>query len=371
MKVKLRKKSLTGNRNRLFLDFYPALIDPDTGKQSRREFLDLFLYTQPTNAFQKEHNKEALVLAENIRSNRELDVLRNSYNLQSARNKKVDFLAFFHVLCEGKRKSVGNYGNWLSTYNYLYSFSKGKLKVEDIDEELCKEFKVYLDKTSVLDEPTKKLSQNTKLSYFNKFKAALVEATRQKLFSNNPCEHVDSFEEAETQREFLTYDELLKLKNTDCDIPELKRASLFSALTGLRWCDVYKLMWGEVQKLDDEQYIIRFQQKKTSSFETLPINKDALSLLGIRGKADERVFNGLSYYNRNNPKLKKWIKDAGITKNITFHCFRHTFATLLLTLGEDIYTVSKLITHKHVSTTQIYAKVIDQKKFSAVNKIQL
>ena len=62
---------------------------------------------------------------------------------------------------------------------------------------------------------------------------------------------------------------------------------------------------------------------------------------------------------------------AGITKNITFHCARHTYATLQLTLGTDIYTVSKLLGHKELRTTQIYAKVIDDKKKEAANKIKL
>ena len=60
---------------------------------------------------------------------------------------------------------------------------------------------------------------------------------------------------------------------------------------------------------------------------------------------------------------------AGITKNITFHCARHTHATLLLTNGVDIYTVSKLLGHKEIKTTQVYARIIDEKKKEAVNKI--
>jgi site-specific recombinase XerD len=62
---------------------------------------------------------------------------------------------------------------------------------------------------------------------------------------------------------------------------------------------------------------------------------------------------------------------AGITKNITFHCFRHTFATLQLSKGTDIYTVSKMLGHRELKTTQIYAKIIDQTKRDAANKIKL
>jgi integrase len=73
----------------------------------------------------------------------------------------------------------------------------------------------------------------------------------------------------------------------------------------------------------------------------------------------------ISYY------LKDWLIDAGINKHITFHCARHTYATLQLTLGTDIYTVSKLLGHKNLSTTEIYAKVINEKKVEAANKIKI
>jgi integrase len=72
-----------------------------------------------------------------------------------------------------------------------------------------------------------------------------------------------------------------------------------------------------------------------------------------------------------NAPLKKWLKDAGINKHITFHCFRHTFASLQVELGTDIYTVQDLLAHKNVSTTQIYARHNDPKKREAAQKIKL
>ena len=65
----------------------------------------------------------------------------------------------------------------------------------------------------------------------------------------------------------------------------------------------------------------------------------------------------------------KWTKDAGIPKHVTFHVARHTYATLLLAYGADIYTVSSLLGHKSVATTQIYAKIVDEKKRKAVDNI--
>lgn len=174
-----------------------------------------------------------------------------------------------------------------------------------------------------------------------------------------------------TQREFLTMEELKVLFNSYCTDPLLKRASIFSALTGLRWSDVIKVTWKEVQYSQKDGYFLRYTQQKTQAVETLPIQEQACDQLGKRGEADERIFKGLKYSAYNNIKMAKWVWGAGIQKNITFHCFRHTYATLQLTMGTDIYTVSKTLGHKNLTTTEIYGKIIDKKKIEAANKIKL
>ena len=175
----------------------------------------------------------------------------------------------------------------------------------------------------------------------------------------------------ETQREYLTLEELKVLYETECEPHVLKRASIFSALTGLRWSDMIKLAWKEVQHSDQDGYLIRFTQQKTQSIETLPIPDQAYEQLGERGNAEERIFRGLKYSAYTNVQLSRWVLKAGITKKITFHCFRHTYATLQLTLGTDIYTVSKMLGHKNLKTTEIYGKIINKTKIAAANKIKL
>jgi len=98
----------------------------------------------------------------------------------------------------------------------------------------------------------------------------------------------------------------------------------------------------------------------------LPISYEAIELCGERSTGT--VFKGLTRSMVNYP-LKKWIAEAGITKPITFHLARHTFATMLLTLGADIYTVSKLLGHTNIKTTQIYAKIVNKKKDDAVSLV--
>ena len=114
---------------------------------------------------------------------------------------------------------------------------------------------------------------------------------------------------------------------------------------------------------------IVFRQKKTKGLEYLDITGQAVRYMGQRGKADERVFAGLKYSAWHNLALREWCLKAGITKHITFHCGRHTFAVLQLSLGTEIYTVSKLLGHRELKTTQVYAQIMDEKKREAVNRI--
>ena len=177
--------------------------------------------------------------------------------------------------------------------------------------------------------------------------------------------------EEKSTGEFLTLEELQAAVKAECEIPILKTAFIFSCLTGLRWSDINKLVWSEVQHSNEMGYYIRFRQKKTKGAETLPISEQAFGLLGEREEREERVFKGLKYSAWHNLKLQQWMMKAGISKTITFHCARHTYATLQLTMGTDIYTVSKLLGHRELKTTQVYAKIIDDKKKEAASKIKL
>ena len=151
----------------------------------------------------------------------------------------------------------------------------------------------------------------------------------------------------------------------------MKRAALFSALTGLRFSDIQKLTWEELANVPGQGYYIRFSQQKTKGVEELPISEQAYDLLGQPGNLKDRVFQDLKYSAYHNKHLAQWIGAAGITKNITFQSFRHTYATLQLFSGTDDYTVSKLLGHRNLRTTQVYAKVVDEAKRVAASRIKL
>lgn len=213
--------------------------------------------------------------------------------------------------------------------------------------------------------------QNSALSYFNKFKAALKQAYKDGYLRTDLNAKIKPIKQAETQRHFLTIEELNSLVKTDCNNPLLKRAALFSALTGLRFSDIAKLLWSELEYIEGNGYFIQFKQKKTKGVEMMPISDQAFSFLGERKEPADNVFEGLTYSAYSNKHLYQWIGAAGISKDITFHCFRHTFATLQLSNGTDIYTVSKMLGHRELKTTQVYAKVIDKTKREAADRIKL
>lgn len=365
MNVTLRQRD-NGKKVSLYLEYY------QNGKRSY-EYLNLYLHSDKSAKLskkEKDENKETSRLADDVWSKRKLEAQRGSYGFTDAQRVKGSFIDYVELLKEKRKNSAGNYGNWDSAHKHLKTFAKMDVLFNQIDSRWLEKFKYYLqfEARSKSDKP---LSQNTQCSYFDKIRAALKEATREEIIQRNPSLDTKGISPGDPQRDFLTYDELKAVAKEECEIPILKTAFIFSALTGLRWSDINKLLWSEVQQAKELGNYLRFRQKKTQGAETLPISEQAFKLLGERDKPDERVFKHLKYSAWHNIKLQQWVMKAGVSKTITFHCARHTYATLQLTLGTDIYTVSKLLGHKNLKTTQIYTKVIDAKKTEAANKIIL
>ncbi|MCP4438324.1 MAG: site-specific integrase [Aureispira sp.] len=376
IKVTLRKKVILKGRESLYLDFYPAILNPKTGKTTRREFLKLYIHQKPRDTSEKNKNKENLALAKHICQKRENELnkpeIYTAYEKERLRLKELgerDFISYFEKLTN---KRIGsNKSNWASALHYLKDFTKGSIKFSELNESIFEDFKDYLLKAKSRRSAKAKIAHNTAVSYFNKVKAALKQAFRDNLLQTDLNAKIASIKEVETIRAYLTKEELNQLIKTKCNYPLLKQAALFSALTGLRFSDIQKMVWGELEYIKDEGYSIKFKQQKTKGVEFLPISKQAYDLLGAKGKPNQKVFEGLKYSAYHNKHLFQWIGAAGITKDITFHCFRHTYAVLQLLSGTDIYTLSKLLGHRDLKTTLVYAKIVDATKRTAANKIQL
>jgi integrase len=376
VKVTLRKKPISGNRQSLYLDFYPPIPHQQTGKLTRREFLGMYLFDKSKNPIDKQHNKETLQRAESIRQKRETAINKSDiysvFEVEQLKIKaqgKINFVEYFKKLADKRKAS--NHDNWISAYKYLYAFTDGFLPFASINETWCNDFKEYLLTTKSNKSDKTTLSQNSALSYFNKLKAALKQAFKDGILQTDLNAKIAPIKAAETRRNYLTIEELNKLTQTNCENPLLKRAAIFSALTGLRFSDIQNLRWFDIHHSEQYGYSVQFTQQKTKGVEVLPISEQAYKILGEPQPPTQKVFEGLKYSAFENKKLAKWLGLAGIEKNITFHCFRHTFATLQLSLGTDIYTVSKMLGHRELKTTQVYAKIIDETKREAANKIKL
>ena len=399
-KVKVRTKSISGGRESLYLDFYPPIPHPETGKETRREHLNLFVFSETDtieerylnksgnqvirftpvldkngkekkvklSEFEKEHNKETRALAENIKARRQLEIQSGNYGFLPSSKKDADFIKYFEGLTNKKEGSTAEL--WNATLIHLKNFAGDKLRFTNLNEQLCNDFKEFLLTVPSSRFKKKKLSQNTANIYFSKFKTAIKQAHQEGYLQNDLNAKIKPIPILEVTRNFLTLDELQTLANTECDPPVLKQAALFSALTGLRFSDIEKLIWSEVRK-DGDSYSLHFLQKKTKGNEVLPIPEQAFKLMGERKEPKQKVFEELEYSGQFATQVKFWVLKAGIHKDITFHCFRHTYATLQLSLGTDIYTVSKMLGHRELRSTQIYAKIVDKKKQEAANKIKL
>lgn len=371
MKVHLRKRKQTKDGSiSLFLEIYKGTTTTPEGKTKvlrDYEYLNLYLIDKARNPIDKQHNKETLQLAESIKAKREIEIKNGQYGFSSGFKASTNFVEYFREQAEKRLQSKGNYGNWDSTLKHLIRFAGEKVTFREIDTGFCERFKEYLT-SEAKTSSGKNLSSSSVSSYFSKFRACLKKAVKEKVILSNPCDEVSTPRVVENKREYLTMDELKAVAKAECRYEVLKRAFLFSCLTGLRWSDIQKLQWSEVQQSNDGWRIV-FHQKKTKGLQYLDISDQARSYLGEPGKANERVFTGLKYSSYMNVALQQWMLRAGITKSITFHCARHTFAVLQLSLGTEIYTLSKLLGHSELRTTQIYAKIIDEKKREAVNKI--
>ena len=290
MNVTLRQRK-KNNKISLYLDYYHK-------GQRKYEYLKLYLTPEPEDGklskAKKDENNKILSLAETIRSKRHLGIHNGIYGFNNQDKLKGHFIVYMETLAEKRNESKGNFDNWNSTIKHLKKFCPNDITFAQLDSQFVERFKEYL-KNQAKTPSNKNLSANSAYSYFNKFRAALKQAVKDGIILANPASNVTGLPQGDTKREFLTYEELQGLVKCECEIPILKTAFIFSCLTGLRWSDIHKLVWSEIQHSEDYGWYIRFRQKKTKGTETLPISDQARDLLGEIGKASEKVFESLKY----------------------------------------------------------------------------
>jgi len=397
--VKLQNSRHKKNEFYLMIEAYPVFAE--NSNEPKREFLNLgrkistpiWDKTQKTRGgkFQPKRNAEGIIQCRS-ESDKDACLLAHQYcKKQQAefdnqalypelyRQKKeadkkadTDFIDYLQKLIKRRSVDVGEgvHIQWQAMVERLKDFADGQpIRFGDINTEWLERYRNYL--ITRKDKKGKTLSPNTQKLYLTQFKTVLIQAYKDRITPTDLSKEVRPIKGEETQRGHLTLAELQKLADTPCKNDVISRAAVFSALTGLRHSDIKKLTWGEITGDKTKEPRIEFRQKKTKGVSYLPISKQALKLCGKRQNSDTHVFPKLLPTVHINVPIKAWVKEAKIPKHITFHCFRHTYATLQLSSGTDIYVVSKLLGHKNIVTTQRYAKVIDSRKQEATKAIKL
>ncbi len=350
----------------MFLDIYPPVRHPDSGKLARKHYLKIFLYAKPKTERERFHNKETMELALNVAARRQLDVQNLRFGFLSSRMLKGNFVEYLQAEMD-KRRNQSNLENWRNAIKYFKEFAGEKVLFPELNETFSEKYADYLLSQPSLGRAGKKIKTNTAVAYFAKYRATLKQAFKDGFLPVNLYELVDPITPEGTHREFLFLDELQQLADTRCSSELVKRSALFAALTGLRYSDVATICWEEIRG-GEGNYYIQYAMEKTDRNQFHPIPDQAYQMLGRR--ASGKIFKGLKY-SHVNAILPVWLKAAGITKHITFHCFRHTFATLQILFGTDVVTVSKLLGHKNIMTTMIYVHIVDKLKREASHRIRL
>ena len=379
--VRIRFKQLSNGNQSIYLEYYTGDVirkENYVGGKRKYEFLKLYLIPERTRE-DKAKNEATLALAKAIQSKRIVEVQNDAHGFQNTNKSKVNLLDYLENI--GKQSAEQGSRNYartvLNTVRALKLFRGDYIAFRDVDKEFLSEFTDYLrqmpkaSKYGVL-KAGGRLSNNSVVSYYGTLRTAINRAYKEGIITVNPTKEFDfasKVRQEPSRREYLTLDELKTLINTECRHEIVKRAFLFSCLCGLRVSDIRKLRWCDLQR-SGGRVRIEITMQKTKEPLYLPISDEALKWLPERGEANGSDFIfPLTHEGTVNDTLQHWAKVAGITKHISFHVSRHTHATMMLTLGADLYTVSKLLGHKNIATTQIYAKIVDKKKEEAIGLI--
>jgi integrase len=330
---------------------------------------NLKLYILPgTSTEIRTQNAETLRVANAIKAQRIMEIVNGEFNLRIVgMSLDVTLLDWMYEYIDN-RKKVGRDSAAeaaRSTVDYIKQYNPD-ISLSKVDKSFIEGFVSYLENVRC-GSRSLPMAKSTIAKHCSTIRAALNLAVKFDQLRHNPIvgkSWASISAKVNDKREYLTMEEVNMLIKTPCRRDDVKRTFLFACFTGLRISDVRNLKWKEVI-VDGEKMHIELTQTKTDVSLYLPLGKQAQEYLPkSRGGSEDKVFS-LCCDSILSTVLKEWVKDAGISKKVTFHVARHTFATMTLTTGSDIYTTSQLLGHSDVAVTQIYGKIIDKKKIAA------
>lgn len=381
---KLLQKTLSDGTVSLYLDYYLGRVDvpdPVTGEmrskvQRRREFLKLYLYGRPRTVEEREANRQTLELARRIRAEREQEHKADTLGYRiKAETKRTDFLVFFQNYIDTYTKqdkrvlqvALQRFRDFLRD-TPRYSALQYGVRPQHLNKEMMTAFADYLKGRS---------RGSGAATIYARFKKAVCSAEESGLLANNPCKGISiKADKLAITKEILSPDEIGRLVSAPAASSvnlNIRRAFIFSLYTGVRFCDVKALTFGNV---DRANRVLRFDQQKTSGHSsgsgvTIPLNDGLLRLIGEpeEGQGRDGLIFPLPSHVSCCEALARWAKRAGIDKRITWHCARHSFAVNLLNNGTNIKVVSSLLGHSSLSMTERYLHVVDGQKEAAINSL--
>ena len=340
----------------LYLDYQ---IEENGKKLRKYEFLSKLALLKKNS---RDTNKENLKTAIEEAKLKDTLLLKGEYSSFETNFDKVDFVAYCESYSDKYKKNDSRMINaTIKQFKKFMETNKIKsLQGKDINENLVYQYKEYLLNDSGL-------SGESPNSYLRRFKKILKQAQRDKVVNGEPGKDITIKLKKTFKKDVLTIEELQKLKATPCKNDIIKRAFLFSTMTGLRFVDVKNLLWKNI-----DNGIMKIVQEKTEIENSINLNKTALDLIGdgANEKKESKIFNlpSFEYCMR---ILKKWKTDAGINKHITWHVARHSFGTNLLIAGTDVKTTAGLLGHTDLHHVNRYLRVVEKLKEEATNKLEL
>ena len=364
--VHLRTKKIAHGRESLYLDM---VVDGVRVK----EYLGIHLVPEKTRG-DKSTNRAAMRAAEEIRAKRIVELLEDKRPFAGKNAGRVNLLDWL----EEQRAYYYDHGNTnysrtiQNLMRHIGKFAPRTTTMKDVTPTFARRFLEYLHGNGV-NKHGGRLCEETIYIYFTMLSILLNKAARLEIIAANPFHKLSQAEKPQRRtkkKEYLTLDEVRRMAAAECDDWRVKYAFMFCCFTGLRYIDVLRLKWKHIVEVAKGEYQIELVQQKTKEPVYIPLSANAMRWLPDRGY-DGRENYIFKFRDRSiiYEYLNRWAKAAAVEKHVTFHMSRHTCATLLLFYGTDLYTVSKILGHTSIKTTQVYAKVADETKRRAVASI--
>ena len=276
-----------------------------------------------------------------------------------------DFIEFAKV-----RAEKDHHPSYMNALKYLQEFTGGNVSFGTLNSQWLERLKGYLLSADGL-------SSNTANTYLIFVKGTIRKAYKEGYVLEDFTNKVEGIGKKPIDQHVLTFDELEILSRSKCNNLMVKSAFLFSCFSGLRLSDIELLKWEKII-IENGQYFLKFQQKKTSQFEKMPLCAQSVEILQTVQKlhaeyapeGDERVFI-LPDRSRLGVILNEWGYRSGLNWRLHFHASRHTFASMALSSGMAYFTVSKLLGHRDLQTTEIYSHSNQKDQIKAIQGLPM